>query len=569
MEVRGRPLHFGVQLQAQRTSWADYAAAVKAVEQLGYGSVWNFDHLLPFSGADDGACFETLTTLSAMALLTERVRIGSLVNGVLYRDPATLAKAAAQVDEMSGGRLDFSLGAAWAEREFKAYGIDFPPLEERHARLDEALEIVKLLWSQPRTTFHGRYYRIEDAPCEPKPVQSPHPPITVGGMGLATVRLVAKHATRFNMIGSPEKCADRIQKLERFCAEIGRDPAGIEFSLHPNVAVAASRARSRSPGRPGRRRQRRSTWTANRASWVIGDPADVTAALRQYIDLGINHFVFAFGYPFDMAVLAASCGRRSSSAWAEGDIVAAQQLAGKCGAVAPRRRDRPVLRRAVPRDAGTGQIFTGPRAVSRTSEPATSRSSAQHPGDDRRRCALRQGRAGRSSRGRKRPCSSLAPPRRSSSPPSGLRPDLHLLGSDQHGHRARVASPKVGADLEPAEGGGHELAVEDAFDQVGVTDEAGQLAVDGIGVDVLRRPELGDGAIADDGHLVGKRQRLVLVVGDQDRGRPRGTQDGVHIGPHGGPEVGVEGGERLVEQDDLGLDGEGAGEGHPLLLAAR
>jgi F420-dependent oxidoreductase-like protein len=302
MEVRGRPLHFGVQLQAQRTSWADYAEAVKAVEQLGYGSVWNFDHLLPFSGPDDGACFETLTTLSAMALLTERVRIGSLVNGVLYRDPATLAKAAAQVDEMSGGRLDFSLGAAWAEREFKAYGIDFPPLEERHARLEEALQIVKLLWSQPRTTFHGRYYRIEDAPCEPKPVQSPHPPITVGGMGLATVRLAAKHATRFNMIGSPDKCADRIQKLERYCAEIGRDPAGIEFSLHPNVAVAAS----------GHEAEALATrvaaantvdLAANRASWVIGAPADVTATLRQYIDLGINHFVFALGYPFDMAYL--------------------------------------------------------------------------------------------------------------------------------------------------------------------------------------------------------------------------------------------------------------------------
>jgi alkanesulfonate monooxygenase SsuD/methylene tetrahydromethanopterin reductase-like flavin-dependent oxidoreductase (luciferase family) len=121
-------------------------------------------------------------------------------------------------------------------------------------------------------------------------------------MGLATVRLAAKHATRFNMIGSPEKCADRIQKLERYCAEIGRDPAGIEFSLHPNVAVAAS----------GHEAEALATrvaaantvdLAANRASWVIGGPADVTATLRQYIDLGINHFVFALGYPFDMAYL--------------------------------------------------------------------------------------------------------------------------------------------------------------------------------------------------------------------------------------------------------------------------
>jgi len=116
-----------------------------------------------------------------MALLTERVRIGSLVNGVLYRDPALWPRPWAQVDEMSGGRLDFSLGAAWAEREFKAYGIDFPPWRSATPRLDEALQIVKLLWSSPGTTFHGRYYRIEDASVRAhKPVQSPHPPITVG-----------------------------------------------------------------------------------------------------------------------------------------------------------------------------------------------------------------------------------------------------------------------------------------------------------------------------------------------------------------------------------------------------
>jgi alkanesulfonate monooxygenase SsuD/methylene tetrahydromethanopterin reductase-like flavin-dependent oxidoreductase (luciferase family) len=302
MEVRGRPLHFGVQLQAQRTSWADYAAAVQAVEQLGYGSVWTFDHLLPVSGADDGPCFETLTTLSAMALLTERVRIGALVHGVLYRDPATLAKAAAQVDEISGGRLDFSLGAAWAEREFKAYGFDFPPMEERHARLDEALEIVKLLWSRPRTTFHGRYYRIEDAPCQPKPVQSPYPPITVGGMRLASVRLAAKHATRFNMVGPPEKCAHRIGKFEQFCAETGRDPAEIEFSVHPTVAVA--RSRDEAEALAARIAALAAIdLEANRANWVIGDPAGVAAGLRRYIDVGINHFVFAVGYPFDLAAL--------------------------------------------------------------------------------------------------------------------------------------------------------------------------------------------------------------------------------------------------------------------------
>ena len=124
----GAHVHFGVQLQAQATSWAEYAAAVKVVEEIGFGSVWTFDHLLPFNGADDRPAFETLTTIGAMALLTSRARIGVLVNGVLYRDPAVLAKASAQVDEMTMGRLEFTLGAAWAEREFRAYGIPFPAL---------------------------------------------------------------------------------------------------------------------------------------------------------------------------------------------------------------------------------------------------------------------------------------------------------------------------------------------------------------------------------------------------------------------------------------------------------
>ena len=221
---------------------------------------------------------------------------------MLYRPPATLAKAAAQVDEMSGGRLDFSLGAAWAEREFKAYGADFPPIAERHARLDEALEIVKLLWTQPRTTFHGRYYRIEDAPCEPKPVQSPYPPITIGGMASATVRLVAKHATRFNMIGSAEKCADRIEKLGQFCVDIGRDPAEIELSAHPTVAVARSRAEAETQAARIASANDQDL-DASRANWLIGDPADVTAGLRRYLDIGINHFVFGFGHPFDMTAL--------------------------------------------------------------------------------------------------------------------------------------------------------------------------------------------------------------------------------------------------------------------------
>lgn len=299
MQVGERQLHFGIQLQAQRTTWLEYAQALRAVEDLGFGSVFNFDHLLPFSGPDDEPCFETLTTLSAMAMLTTRVRVGVLVNGVLYRDPATLAKASAQVDEMSSGRLDFSLGAAWAEREFRAYGLDYPPLAERYERLDEALQIVRALWQNERTSFEGRFYRVEDAPLSPKPMQRPHPPIMIGGSGLGSLRIAARHADRLNLIGSPERCAARIAVFERCCAEAGRDEAEIELSVHPTLALGASAEE----GEALAQRIAASHQIAvpdERGAWLIGGPAEVIDQCRRFIDVGISHFIMAVGHPFDL-----------------------------------------------------------------------------------------------------------------------------------------------------------------------------------------------------------------------------------------------------------------------------
>jgi len=302
MEVRGRSLHFGAQLQGQVASWAEYAAAVRAVEELGYGSIWVFDHLLPWTGPEDLPCFETMTTISAMAFLTTRARIGVLVNGVLYRNPAVLAKAAAQVDEMSGGRLDFSLGGAWAEREFAAYGMPFPSLSERYARLEEALQIVKALWSQDRATFHGRYYQVDDAPCVPKPVQSPRPPIMVGGSGTGALRAAARHADRLNLQGTPRECAARVEKLRHICAEVGRDFDEIELSVHPTVAVAPTRAEAEALAR--RAAARNSTdFEAVRDDWFMGTPDEMAALLRSYLDVGISHFVFGVWYPFELAPL--------------------------------------------------------------------------------------------------------------------------------------------------------------------------------------------------------------------------------------------------------------------------
>lgn len=297
-----RRLRFGIQLQAQRTTWPDYLAAVRAVEEMGFDSVWNFDHMLPFSGPADGACFETWTTLAAMATATSHIRVGALVNGVLYRDPATLAKSATTVDHISGGRLEFTLGAAWAEREFQAYGLPFPPVAERLARLDEALTIVKQLWTQPRTTYNGRYYQLHDAPCEPKPVQHPHPPIMIGGVGRGTLRLAATHADAWNGIGSPDFLAGRIAMLHEACAESGRSPATIELTCHPQMALAPSRDKAEQMAHEIARGHGQNL-EEERAGWLLGTPEEVQEQLRRYVDVGITRWIIAMGAPFDLEAL--------------------------------------------------------------------------------------------------------------------------------------------------------------------------------------------------------------------------------------------------------------------------
>lgn len=300
--VRGRAFHLGVQLQPHRATWSEYEAALRLVDELGLHSVWGADHLLPFAGPDDGACFETMTSLSAMALVTSTARVGVLVNGVVYREPAILAKASAQVDQMSGGRLEFGIGAGWAEREFTAYGLPFPDVAERFARLEEAIEVIISLWTRPRTTFAGRYYQLRDAPLAPKPVQSPHPPITLGGTGWRTARLAARFASRLNVVGSPQTAAAAFERLQRCCEEVGRDVEEVEWSAHPRVAVAASEARAEALAR----RQAEALGEVlpeDRSGWIVGTPPQAIRQLKRYAEVGVSHVVLGLGHPFDAELL--------------------------------------------------------------------------------------------------------------------------------------------------------------------------------------------------------------------------------------------------------------------------
>jgi F420-dependent oxidoreductase-like protein len=228
-------MRFGIKTVPQHTTWDEMAAVWRAADQIElYESAWNFDHFYPIFSDSTGPCLEGWTLLAALAAQTSRIRIGCQVTGMVYRHPAVLANMAATVDIVSGGRLDIGLGAGWNQEECDAYGIDLPPLRERFDRFDEGVEAIARLLTQTTTTLEGRYVRLKEARCEPKPVQRPHPPIVIGGRGRRrTLRTAATWAQQWNCIAqSPEEWKELRAVLDEHCADIGREPGEVESSVN-------------------------------------------------------------------------------------------------------------------------------------------------------------------------------------------------------------------------------------------------------------------------------------------------------------------------------------------------
>ena len=237
------PLRIGLKLsqdapvEAFRRIWS-------IADESGFDHVWAFDHLATLGQADDGPVFDGWTLLGAMAVATKRARIGLLVTGITYRHPAQLAKIAVTVDHLSGGRLEFGVGAGWAVNEHEMFGIE--GLEQRVGRFSEALRVMKMLWTQPRSDFDGRYYHLNKAVAEPKPVQKPHPPIWIGSAGPTMLKLTARHADVWNVAGeagrSLEKALEAAKQLDEACAAIGRDPSEIRRSAQLRIDQARPEA---------------------------------------------------------------------------------------------------------------------------------------------------------------------------------------------------------------------------------------------------------------------------------------------------------------------------------------
>jgi len=196
-------------------------------ENNGFDSFWVMDHFhqIPMIGKVEEPMLESWSTLSVLAGLTTKIKLGTLVSGIMYRYPAILAKVAATLDVLSKGRLFMGIGAAWNEDESHAYGIHFPPAGERLSRLEEAIQIIRKMWTEePSASFNGKYYQIHNAYCNPKPIQKPSPPILVGGSGeRKTLRIVAKYADACNLFGSAETVKRKLNILKDHCKSVGRD----------------------------------------------------------------------------------------------------------------------------------------------------------------------------------------------------------------------------------------------------------------------------------------------------------------------------------------------------------
>jgi F420-dependent oxidoreductase-like protein len=260
--------------------WEGVLATARHAEDTGWDGVWVADHFMPSIGDDGGPTNEVWAFLAGLATATERVRIGPLVCGNTYRHPAVLAKQAASVDVMSGGRLVLGLGAGWQENEHAAYGIGLPPVKERLDRLEEACEVVKLLTTQERSDFSGRHYSLADAPLSPKPLQDPLPLLVGGGGEKRTMRIAARFADEWNVWGTPETMAHKCRVLDRHCEDLGRDPSTIRRSCQALVFLSDDESFLESM------RQAEMPMAT-----MIGTPSEVTDILGAYLDAGVDELI--------------------------------------------------------------------------------------------------------------------------------------------------------------------------------------------------------------------------------------------------------------------------------------
>ncbi len=268
-------------------TWDDTLEGCRHAEATGWDGIWYADHFMPNEDNVDQPIHEAWSVLAAIAAAVPRVRIGPLVAGNTYRNPALTAKIATTIDHISGGRVVLGLGAGWQENEHEKYGFDFGSLKSRVDRLDEAVEIITSMIGNHRTDLDGEYYTIVDAPLDPKPVQNPIP-LLIGGQGRKrTLRTAAMYANEWNYWGMPPDIEELCGVLDDHCENVGRDPAEIERSAVALMFISedegfVSKMRERDFGR----------------ATIVGTPDEVVDIVGGYQDIGLDELIvpdFTFG----------------------------------------------------------------------------------------------------------------------------------------------------------------------------------------------------------------------------------------------------------------------------------
>ena len=287
-------------------SYEKMREAAQEAERMGFHSVWQCDHFFSVnpkayaeisgkgdpdaddSGGDAGPVtlplLDSWVAISALARDTKTIRLGHLVNAVGYRNPALLGRMAATLDVISGGRLEFGIGAGWLKPEYDAYGYPFPKPSERVAQLAEAVQLIRRMWTEPAPSFEGEHFQIKNAYCDPPPLQKPSPPIWIGGEGDKILNVAARHADGFNSRWwPPERFAERIPELAETCREAGRDPEGFQPSVMLMLIPEKNPADAEA--------ERKNFAVVPDSGVVAGSPEACAARLAAYVRAGVRRLL--------------------------------------------------------------------------------------------------------------------------------------------------------------------------------------------------------------------------------------------------------------------------------------
>ena len=276
-------------IEGAQAQWQTSVDVAVLAEKLGYDSIWVYDHFHNVPKPAQEAVFECWTTIAAISQRTSRIRLGQMVGCNSYRNPGLLAKITSTVDVISGGRLDWGIGAGWYESEYKGYGYEFAKPSDRIGMLRETVEIVKSMWTNAETNYDGKYYKMSRANCDPKPLQQPTPHVWIGGGGeQLTLRVVAEHADVSNFGSSLEEFTKKRAILQDHCRIIGRDEDTIRKTISSEVFIRETEKEVIEAGSKNLWGEPAESWRAK--AWV-GTPEQVSEKIQKYLDAGCTGFI--------------------------------------------------------------------------------------------------------------------------------------------------------------------------------------------------------------------------------------------------------------------------------------